>query len=74
MSPPNGKVQNEHHDDVLNKIQTAGSINISPEIFEQLYLAPQNRVKGQLRQTLGNPTPLGRSFNDGTIGASLTTY
>lgn len=31
---------------------------MSPELFEQLYLAPHSRVKGDLRQKLGNPTPL----------------
>ncbi|KAF7562244.1 hypothetical protein G7046_g1899 [Stylonectria norvegica] len=58
MSDKSGKVHNEHRDEMLHKIQTAGSISLSPELFEQLYLAPQNRVKGQLRQTLGNPTPI----------------
>lgn len=42
----------------LKKIQTAGSISISPELFEKLYLSPQNQVKGDLRKTVGNPTPL----------------
>lgn len=42
----------------LRKIRTAGSISISPELFEKLYLSPQNKVKGELRQTVGNPTPL----------------
>src|SRR5262249_10208613 len=44
--------------DALKKIQTAGSISISPELFEKIYLTPQNRVKGDLRKTFGNPTPL----------------
>jgi len=42
----------------LRKIQTAGSISISPELFEKLYLSPQNKVAGELRKTFGNPTPL----------------
>ncbi|PSN68757.1 GPR1/FUN34/YaaH-class plasma membrane protein-like protein [Corynespora cassiicola Philippines] len=42
----------------LRKIRTAGSISISPELFEKLYLSPQTKVKGELRKTLGNPTPL----------------
>ncbi|KAH6962085.1 GPR1/FUN34/yaaH family-domain-containing protein [Ilyonectria sp. MPI-CAGE-AT-0026] len=58
QSSDNSKIHNEHRDEMLHKIQTAGSIALSPELFEQLYLAPQNQVKGQLRQTLGNPTPL----------------
>ncbi|KAK7568714.1 hypothetical protein IWX91DRAFT_373988 [Phyllosticta citricarpa] len=48
-------VDSEH---ALNKIRTAGSISISPELFEKIYLSPQNRVKGELRKTFGNPTPL----------------
>lgn len=59
QSSDNSKVHNEHRDEMLDRIQTAASISLSPELFEQLYLAPQNQVKGQLRQTLGNPTPLG---------------
>jgi hypothetical protein len=42
----------------LHKIRTAGSISISPELFEKLYLSPQNKVSGDLRKTFGNPTPL----------------
>ena len=42
----------------LKRIRTAGSISISPELFEKLYLSPQNAVKGDLRKTFGNPTPL----------------
>jgi Uma2 family endonuclease len=42
----------------LRQIQTAGSISISPELFEKLYLSPPNKVKGELRKTFGNPTPL----------------
>jgi hypothetical protein len=42
----------------LRHIRTAGSISISPELFEKLYLSPKNEVKGDLRKTFGNPTPL----------------
>ncbi|KAF2684603.1 hypothetical protein K458DRAFT_302919 [Lentithecium fluviatile CBS 122367] len=42
----------------LRKIRTAGSISISPELFEKLYLSPQTNVHGDLRKTFGNPTPL----------------
>lgn len=44
--------------DALNRMRTAGSISISPELFEKLYLSPQNNVKGDLRKTFGNPTPM----------------
>jgi len=42
----------------LKKIRTAGSVSISPETFEALFLSPQNRIKGDLRKTFGNPTPI----------------
>lgn len=45
-------------DTALRRIRTAGSISISPELFEKIYLSPQNAVKGDLRKTFGNPTPL----------------
>ncbi|KAK2779593.1 gpr1 fun34 -class plasma membrane protein [Colletotrichum kahawae] len=45
-------------DDALKRMKTAGSISISPELFEKLYLSPQNQVKGELRKTFGNPTPI----------------
>ena len=45
-------------DTALRKIRTAGSISISPELFEKIYLSPQNTVKGDLRKTFGNPTPV----------------
>lgn len=45
-------------DEALKRIRTAGSISISPELFEKLYLSPQNKVKGELRKTFANPTPL----------------
>ena len=48
----------ESPDSALQKIRTAGSVSIPPELFEKLYLSPQNVVKGDLRKTFGNPTPL----------------
>jgi len=44
--------------EALHRIRTAGSISISPELFEKIYLSPQNKVSGDLRKTFGNPTPL----------------
>lgn len=62
MSSPtasyNGKTNDEHRDD-LERSGTTVSIPISPELFEQLYLAPKTKVKGDLRQKFGNPTPIG---------------
>jgi hypothetical protein len=48
----------EHIGDALKRIRTAGSISIPPELFEKLYLSPQNAVKGHLRKTFANPTPV----------------
>jgi len=47
-----------NNDQALRRIRTAGSISISPEQFEKLFLSPQNKVQGQLRSTFANPTPL----------------
>jgi hypothetical protein len=48
----------ESRDDALRKIRTAGSLSISPELFEKIYLTPKSRVHGDLRAIVGNPTPL----------------
>ncbi|KAF7190699.1 Protein alcS [Pseudocercospora fuligena] len=50
---------NESPELALQKIRTAGSVSIPPELFEKLYLNPEARVKGELRKTFGNPTPVG---------------
>jgi hypothetical protein len=44
--------------DALNRFRSAASIAMTPELFEKLYLAPQSKVKGHLRDTFGNPTPM----------------
>ena len=50
----NGMARHE----ALHHVRTAGSISMSPELFEKLYLSPENKVKGDLRKTFGNPTPM----------------
>lgn len=42
----------------LHPVPTSGSITVTPEMFERMYLGPQNNVKGDLRKTFGNPTPV----------------
>lgn len=42
----------------MQRMMTNGSISLPPDVFEKLYLQPQNAVKGQLRKTFGNPTPM----------------
>lgn len=34
------------------------TMSLSPEVFERLYLSPKNQVKGDLRSTFANPTPM----------------
>lgn len=46
------------HTEALERIRTADTISMSPELFEKLYLSPPNKVSGDLRTTFGNPTPV----------------
>ena len=48
----------EERVEAINRVRSANSISMSPELFEKLYLSPQTQVKGQLRQTFGNPTAM----------------
>lgn len=52
------KTEEQNHYDALRRIQTGASIAVPREMFEKLYLSPQNKVKGDLRKTFANPTPL----------------
>lgn len=42
----------------MARLRSAQSISLSPEMFEKLYLSPPSKVKGELRKTFGNPTPM----------------
>lgn len=51
-----------HHDThdedtALSRMRTAGSLSISPELFEKIYLSPKNQVSNNIRSTFANPTP-----------------
>ena len=52
----------DHHsnEDLRNvrKENHRNNVTLSPELFEKIYLNPQQNVKGDLRNTFGNPTPL----------------
>ena len=50
--------QDDDRGEALNKFRSATSVSMSPELFEKLYLSPQNKIKGQLRKTFGNPTAM----------------
>jgi hypothetical protein len=45
-------------EDTLRKIRTADSVSIPLDVFEKLYLNPQQPAAGKLRKTFGNPTPV----------------
>ncbi|KAI4186274.1 MAG: hypothetical protein LQ346_005723 [Caloplaca aetnensis] len=57
-SPFLRKTADTSSDEALRQIRTANTISISPELFEKLYLTPQTKVKGDLRGTFANPTPV----------------
>lgn len=40
------KGRDTKHQDMLERVRTAGSISIPPELFEQMFLAPNTKVKG----------------------------
>ena len=44
--------------DSMERLKMVNTITLSPDQFEQLYLSPQNAVKGELRRTFANPTPV----------------
>ncbi len=53
-------LHHDHHTEetALRRMRTAGSITITPELFEKIYLSPKNQVSNNIRSTVGNPTPL----------------
>ena len=53
-------LHHDHHDTdtALKRMRTAGSLSITPELFEKIYLSPKNQVSNNIRSTFGNPTPL----------------
>lgn len=50
--------ENSKDQDVFHRVRTAGSIVMSPELFEKLYLSPQNTASGNLSTVLASPSPL----------------
>jgi hypothetical protein len=55
----------------LERFRTSNTVTMTPELFEKLYLGPQNNVKGDLRKTFGNPTPLGRFDTAGLLSDGM---
>ena len=58
--PKKYDLHHDTHDEdtALRRLRTAGSLSISPELFEKIYLSPKNQVSNNIRSTFGNPTPL----------------
>lgn len=52
------KFEDQNHFEALRQIQTGASIAVPRDMFEKLYLSPKTKVKGDLRKTFANPTPL----------------
>jgi hypothetical protein len=52
------KPNSDNIESELQKMDTAGSVLMTKELFEKLYLSPQTAVAGNLRKTFANPTPL----------------
>jgi hypothetical protein len=48
----------ENIESPIQRTPTAGSVVMTSELFQKLYLSPQNQVKGELRRTFANPTPV----------------
>lgn len=51
--------QDDDRGTALHRLRSSNTVTMSPELFEKLYLQPLSPVKGDLRKTFGNPTPLG---------------
>ena len=56
MQVPNG-IDGSHGDDKQD-LSRRPTLTVTPEMFEKMYLGPQTKVAGNLRQTVGNPAPL----------------
>lgn len=46
------------HVEEMNRVHTNASVAIPNELFEKIYLNPRVSVKGELRKTFANPTPM----------------
>ena len=41
------------------RYELAKTVTLTPELYEKLFISPKTNVKGDLRSTFGNPTPVG---------------
>lgn len=51
------ETNSDSHQEQLRNMLT-NTMSVSPEMFERLYLNPKGNVKGDLRKTFANPTPI----------------
>ncbi|KAK0383850.1 hypothetical protein NLU13_9761 [Sarocladium strictum] len=58
MSIPSSKDRSILPDEMAEATRQTTNMTIPAALFEQLYLAPKTQVKGHLRETFGNPTPI----------------
>lgn len=54
---PGGAADDEKHAG-LARYRTADSVTIPRDVFEKLYLSPEQPAAGDLRKRFGNPTPV----------------
>jgi hypothetical protein len=69
---PDHKGNGLTHSNGITRTDTAQAANMFQEMFEKLYLQPQNRVHSDLRQTFANPTPLWEIHNYSNTSLKLT--
>ncbi|EME82292.1 uncharacterized protein MYCFIDRAFT_40412 [Pseudocercospora fijiensis CIRAD86] len=61
--------EKEIQTDGFARLETAQSVvTIPPDVFEKLYLQPQMPVKGELRKTFANPTPVVTPLSTNLLG------
>lgn len=58
ITGPDHPSSNGTRESNLNRTRAADNVNISPDLFEKLYLNPPTAVDGNLRNMIGNPTPM----------------
>jgi hypothetical protein len=53
-----GSLCKKHDIRATKNFATPGGISISPELFEKMFLAPQDAGRADLAERFGNPTPV----------------
>jgi hypothetical protein len=54
------QTQDTHFDNEEKlRYELAKTVTLTPELYERLFISPKTQVAGSLRNTFGNPTPIG---------------